>query len=109
MVRDATPAAAIVDDGRGGLEPSSTLSVIDLDEFEREAGRAGAADMVARGPGDDALIVYTSGTTGQPKGAVHTHASLRAGVRSMVAAWSWTPEDRLTLSLIHISEPTRPY
>jgi malonyl-CoA/methylmalonyl-CoA synthetase len=99
VVRDATPAAAIVDGGRGGLVQSSTLSVIDLDEFERAAGRAGAADMVARGPGDDALIVYTSGTTGQPKGAVHTHASLRAGVRSMVAAWSWTPEDRLTLCL----------
>jgi malonyl-CoA/methylmalonyl-CoA synthetase len=55
-------------------------------------------------PGADALIVYTSGTTGEPKGAVHTHGSLWAGAHSLRVAWGWQPDDRLilTLPLFHV-------
>lgn len=51
-----------------------------------------------------ALMVYTSGTTGRPKGVVTTHRGLRAQIESLVEAWGWTAEDRtlLVLPLHHV-------
>jgi malonyl-CoA/methylmalonyl-CoA synthetase len=51
-----------------------------------------------------AMIVYTSGTTGKPKGVVTTHAGLRAQITSLVEAWGWTEDDRtlLVLPLHHV-------
>jgi malonyl-CoA/methylmalonyl-CoA synthetase len=51
-----------------------------------------------------ALMVYTSGTTGRPKGAVHTHATLRAQIESLAGAWEWSSRDRtlLVLPLHHV-------
>jgi malonyl-CoA/methylmalonyl-CoA synthetase len=51
-----------------------------------------------------AMIVYTSGTTGRPKGVVSTHANLRAQITSLVEAWGWTADDRtlLVLPLHHV-------
>jgi malonyl-CoA/methylmalonyl-CoA synthetase len=46
-----------------------------------------------------AMIVYTSGTTGRPKGAVTTHPGLRAQVTALVQAWGWTADDRILLVL----------
>lgn len=69
------------------------------DALAAEAGPLPAVAESAR-----AMIVYTSGTTGRPKGVVTTHANLRAQVTSLVQAWGWTADDRtlLVLPLHHV-------
>jgi malonyl-CoA/methylmalonyl-CoA synthetase len=67
-----------------------------------ETGDALAADSAPLPVVDEArraMIVYTSGTTGRPKGAVTTHAGLRAQVTALVQAWGWTADDRILLVL----------
>jgi len=79
------------DDPRG-LRHYDEPGLASLDELAAQGrahadGRAGlfAAEVAAGQPGDVAALFFTSGTTGNPKGVIHTHASLidraRAGQR----------------------------
>ena len=55
-------------------------------------------------PSDRALILYSSGTTGQPKGVVHDQANLAAALSALAATWRIVPDDRIVcaLPLFHI-------
>src|SRR5205823_8867158 len=60
---------------------------------------------VMAGPDDLAVLPYTSGTTGMPKGCMHTHHSVQA---TLVAAGVWTtvtPNSVMltTLPLFHVT------
>lgn len=67
-------------------------------------GRAPAAPSPAPAAGDGALVLYTSGTTGRPKGVLSTHANLAAQCRALVGAWGWSGDDRIlhVLPLHHV-------
>ena len=51
-----------------------------------------------------ALMVYTSGTTGRPKGVVTTHRNLESQIATLVEAWGWRADDRIlgVLPLHHV-------
>ena len=53
---------------------------------------------------DLALILYTSGTTGKPRGAMLTHGNLAANIKALVRAFQWTAADHLVhaLPLFHV-------
>src|SRR5438552_17822251 len=65
--------------------PPATRTVT-TDEAVSTAPRSPLPRVAA---GRRAMIVYTSGTTGKPKGVVTTHANIAAQVTSLVTAWEW--------------------
>ena len=100
IARDCRPAAAVVDDPAMGdwVAAATGAPVVTCGpDVALADGPAPPLDTAA--PGDDAMLCYTSGTTGVPKGARLTHANLLAGAEALRIAWRWVPDDRLVLAL----------
>lgn len=120
IVTDVKPSAAIVDSAERAswITDACTLPALKLpflgpgselplakDKFVVFNPRVPVADTYKPCELDradhstPALIVYTSGTTGKPKGAIVTHGNLLATAKSLNIAWRWTESDRLILAL----------
>lgn len=120
ILGDSQAAVAVVDAGRQALVEAlrprlaalrATVRVEEIgssDPGTIPSPLAGTATpSPARGGGEGgglnadspALLLYTSGTTGRPKGALLDHGNLLAQGRGVVEAWRWTKTDRLVLAL----------
>jgi long-chain acyl-CoA synthetase len=76
--------------GMGGYRHEWLRSYADLEELGRRVGAEHPgyfeAEVARGGPDDIAMIAYTSGTTGHPKGAMITHANAMATTRTFMKA-----------------------
>ena len=72
--------------------------------FKRAAVDTVQTRSLAITPDEPALIVYTSGTTGNPKGAVLSHCNLLADARNIAAVWEISAADTVchSLPLFHV-------
>ncbi|WP_428002548.1 AMP-dependent synthetase/ligase [Acidovorax sp.] len=97
-------------EGLRSLEDPGIISLQALRALGREWSQGHAGELERRvqacRPEDVAILVYTSGTTGKPKGAMHTHGALTYTVRGYNTLISRTEDDEAMcfLPLCHIAE-----
>jgi crotonobetaine/carnitine-CoA ligase len=107
----STETLAIAREAAAGIAPAPWFALLD----KAADGVPALADLVAAAPAtqlpahgsadDTCLIVYTSGTTGFPKGAMHSQRSFVTGGEAFVQRIYVQPDDRLmiVLPLFHIN------
>jgi malonyl-CoA/methylmalonyl-CoA synthetase len=108
IVGDAKPMAIVTTAERLSDLPAGAIAW-DVDALEHEAAavqRLGAAEAAAvtADAATPAALVYTSGTTGNAKGAILTHGSFAANAQNVANAWGITASDRFlcALPLFHV-------
>ncbi|XP_041125150.1 malonate--CoA ligase ACSF3, mitochondrial [Polyodon spathula] len=81
------------------LQLPSTLGSLRAEQGDREP-----SPTITEWKGRPAMIVYTSGTTGRPKGVLTTHSNIQAMIQCLVLEWAWTRKDVIlhTLPLHHV-------
>ncbi|MFJ8161791.1 AMP-binding protein [Streptomyces sp. NPDC096136] len=89
----------------GGTADGTTDGARDVPRLDREAGRAAPLErQVPRAPEDIAVVLYTSGTTGAPKGVMLTHHSVLMNITTTARTpFAFAADDVLlgTLPLSH--------
>lgn len=78
--------------------PRASLDDASLHGFEQAIALGLTPDTPALSPDDLAVLPYTSGTTGHPKGCMHTHATLLASLASS-AVWKQLHVETVTLAV----------
>ncbi|HET9380963.1 MAG TPA: acyl-CoA synthetase [Streptomyces sp.] len=103
IVSDSDPSLVLAAPGDELPAALRHLRRVDVDiEGDLRDGRAVPGDRA--GDEDPALVVYTSGTTGPPKGAVIPRRAIAATLDALADAWQWTGDDVLVhgLPLFHV-------
>jgi malonyl-CoA/methylmalonyl-CoA synthetase len=105
ILADSAPALVLA--APGDELPSAVRDLPRVDVDVRATGPApDATGPEALGASDDdpALVVYTSGTTGPPKGAVLPRRAVATTLDALADAWQWTGDDVLVhgLPLFHV-------
>ncbi|MEU6648680.1 acyl-CoA synthetase [Streptomyces sp. NPDC046900] len=99
ILSDSAPSLVLAAPGDELPGPVGELERVDVDV--RDAGAYAPADAADEDP---ALVVYTSGTTGPPKGAVIPRRAVAFTLDALADAWRWTGDDVLVhgLPLFHV-------
>ncbi len=100
IVADADPALVITDAERAKTVEDLKRRTLPIDNLPR-AAEPPMPPLTSDSP---AAILYTSGTTGRPKGAILDHGGLLAQARGAIEIWRWTEKDVLVhaLPLFHL-------
>uniref|UniRef100_UPI0034DE3928 acyl-CoA synthetase n=1 Tax=Streptomyces flavofungini TaxID=68200 RepID=UPI0034DE3928 len=100
IVTDSAPSLVLAEPGAELPPALAELPRVDVDVTARHPAPA----VEPADPEAPALIVYTSGTTGPPKGAVLPRRAIAATLDALEDAWQWSGDDILVhaLPLFHV-------